>query len=291
MPYGYHSKILHVHLTAGKVEVEEPEETFYRKYMGGSAMGAYYLLKHTPSGADPLGPENTLSLMVGVVTGAPFSGQSRVTATAKSPETSLVGDSQAGGVWPAELKAAGFDGIVIHGRSERPVYLWVHDGEAELRDAAHLWGQFTADVEDTIREELDDERIQVLQCGPAAEKGVRFGALINMANRANGRTGMGTVMASKNLKAVAVRGRNRPELANPEAVKSLAKWGGDHLEESDVAGLGLPRTERAACLPETGPAVALREPKLSVVRRCTKPSLRNGIPASVAWSAASGWWR
>jgi len=239
MPYGYHSKILHVHLTAGKVEVEEPEETFYRKYMGGSAMGTYYLLKHTPSGADPLGPENTLSLMVGVVTGAPFSGQSRVTATAKSPETSLVGDSQAGGFWPAELKAAGFDGIVIHGRSERPVYLWVHDGEAELRDAAHLWGQFTADVEDTIREELDDERIQVLQCGPAAEKGVRFGALINMANRANGRTGMGTVMASKNLKAVAVRGRNRPELANPEAAKSLAKWGGDHLEESDVAGLGL----------------------------------------------------
>jgi len=239
MSYGYHGKILHIDLTAGQLEVEEPDDTFYRKYMGGSAMGVYYLLKHTPPGADPLGPENTLSLMTGVVTGAPISGQSRVTATAKSPVTGLAGDSQAGGFWPAELKAAGFDGIVIHGRAAQPLYLWVHDGEAELRDAGHLWGQFTADVEDAIREELGDRRVQVLQCGPAGEKGVRFGALINNANRANGRTGMGTVMASKNLKAVAVRGRQRPELADPEALKALAKWGVDHFEESDIYGLGL----------------------------------------------------
>ena len=239
MSYGYHGKILHVDLTAGTLEVEEPEETFYRKYMGGSAMGTYYLVKHTPPGADPLGPENTLSLMVGVVTGAPFPGQSRVTATAKSPVTGLAGDSQSGGFWPAELKAAGFDGIVIHGRAERPVYLWVHDGEAELRDAAHLWDHFTAGVEDSIREELDDQRIQVLQCGPAAVNGVRFGALISNANRANGRTGMGTVMAFKNLKAVVVRGRNRPELADPKGVKALAKWGADHFEESDIYGMGL----------------------------------------------------
>jgi len=247
MLYGYHGKILHVDLTAGKVEVEEPEEAFYRKYMGGSGMGAYYLLKHTPPGADPLGPENTLSLMVGPVTGAPISGQSRVAATAKSPVTGLVGDSQAGGFWPAELKAAGFDGIVIHGQAEHPVYLWVHDrgsvGDAcptaELRDAAYLWGRFTADVEDGIREELGDRRIQVIQCGPAAEQGVRFGALINGANRANGRTGMGTVMASKNLKAVAVRGHSRPDLADPEAVKAVAKWGVDNFEESDVYGMGL----------------------------------------------------
>ncbi|NLF03008.1 MAG: aldehyde ferredoxin oxidoreductase, partial [Anaerolineales bacterium] len=136
MAYGYHGRILHVDLTTGTLEVEQPDETFYRKYMGGSAMGTYYLLKHTPAGADPLGPENTLSLMISVITGAPFSGQSRVTATAKSPMSGLIGDSQAGGFWPAELKAAGFEGVVIHGRSERPVYLWIHNGEAELRDAA-----------------------------------------------------------------------------------------------------------------------------------------------------------
>jgi aldehyde:ferredoxin oxidoreductase len=237
MPYGYHGKILRVNLTREALEVEEPDERFYRRYVGGSAMGVYYLLKHTPPGADPLGPENTLSLMVSAITGAPISGQSRVAATAKSPLTGLVGESAAGGFWPAELKLAGFDGIVIHGRAERPVYLWVHDGEAELRDGAHLWGRFTADVEDAIREELGDRRIHVLQCGPAGEKGVRFAALVNNANRVNGRTGMGAVMASKNLKAVAVHGRNRPKLADPGAVKALARWGAEHLAQSGVAGL------------------------------------------------------
>ncbi len=242
MPYGYHGKILNVDLTTKKIEVEEPDETFYRKYLGGSAMGVYYLLKHTPAGADPLEPENTLSLMAGVVTGAPFSGQSRLAATAKSPVTGLVGDSQSGGFWPAELKGAGFDGIVIRGRAKSPVYLWLHDGEAELRDASQLWGRFTAEVEDAIRQELGDERVQILQCGPAAEQGVRYGALISHANRANGRTGMGTVMASKNLKAVAVRGRNRPELADPEAIRALAKWGADNFEDSDIYGMGLAGT-------------------------------------------------
>jgi aldehyde:ferredoxin oxidoreductase len=236
MTYGYTGKILHIDLTTEKLEVEEPGETFYRKYVGGSGMGAYYLFKHTPPGADPLGPENTLSLIVGPVTGALISGQSRMAATAQSPLSGLADESASGGFWPAELKFAGFDGIVIHGRASRPVYLWVHDGETELRDAAHLWGQFTADVEDVIREELGDRRIQIIQCGPAAEKGVRFGALIHNANRANGRGGMGTVMASKNLKAIAVRGHGRPELADPEALKALARWGVDHAGEGFVLG-------------------------------------------------------
>jgi aldehyde:ferredoxin oxidoreductase len=239
MPYGYSGRILHIDLTKGILQIEKPDDAFYRKYLGGSAMGAYYLLKKTPPGADPLGPENTLSLMTGVVTGVPVSGQSRVAATAKSPLTGLVGDSQGGGFWPAALKAALFDGIVIQGRAEVPAYLWIDDGEAELRDATHLWGRVTAEVEDAIRAELGDNAIHVLQCGPAAEKGVRFGALISNCNRANGRTGMGTVMASKNLKAVAVRGSKRPEVADPATVRALAKWGADSLEESDVEGLGL----------------------------------------------------
>ncbi len=239
MPYGYHGKILHVDLTAGKLNIEEPGAKFYRKYMGGSAMGAYSLLKHTPPGTAPLAPKNTLSLMASVVTGAPFSGQSRVTATAKSPITDLVGDSQGGGSWPAELKFAGFDGIVIRGKAEKPVYLWINNGEAELRDASHLWGKFTAEVEDVLFDELDDKRIQVLQCGPAGEKGVLFSAIINNANRANGRTGMGLVMASKNIKAVVVRGRNRPKLADPDGVKAVARWGAKNFEGSDVEGLGI----------------------------------------------------
>jgi aldehyde:ferredoxin oxidoreductase len=230
---------LHVDLTSGKLTVERPEEAFYRQYFGGSAMGLYYLLHKTPIGTEPLSPDNTLALMGSVLTGLPVSGQSRVTATARSPETDLVGDAQGGGFWPAELKYAGFDGVVFRGRSERPVYLWLHDGDAELREAAHLWGRFTADVEDSIRGDLGDQRIHVLQCGPAAERGVRFSALISLACRANGRTGMGLVMASKNLKAVAVRGRNKPVAADPGVIHELVRWGADNLASSDVAGLAL----------------------------------------------------
>ncbi len=236
MPLGYQGRILHVDLSTGEMTTEQPSEAFYRTYMGGSAMGAYYLLHHTPSGADPLGPDNTLSLMVGVMTGAPISGQSRVAAVAKSPVSGLADESAAGGFWPAEFKFTGFDGIVIRGVSPAPVYLWIHEGHAELRDASHLMGRFTADVEDNLREELGDARIQVLQCGPAAEKGVRYGALVNNANRVNGRGGMGTVMAAKNLKAVAVRGHRHPELADADELRALAKWGAQHVDDSGVAG-------------------------------------------------------
>jgi aldehyde:ferredoxin oxidoreductase len=239
MPYGYNGKILHVYLTEGRLDVEELGEDFYRKYLGGSALGMYYALNLIPAGADPLGPENVLILSLGVATGAAISGQSRVTATAKSPLTGAIGDAQAGGFWPAEAKGAGFDAYVIHGRAEKPVYLWVQDGEAELRDAAHLWGQVTGEAEAAIRQELGDDKIEVLQVGPAGEKGVRFACLINMRNRANGRTGMGAVMGAKNLKAIAVRGHQRPEVADRKALAALARWGAQNFESSDVYSMGL----------------------------------------------------
>lgn len=231
MPYGYHGRVLHVNLSTGGITVEEPDERFYRQYMGGSAMGLYYLLKNTPPGTDPLGPENTLALMVSPLTGVPISGQSRMTATTRSPLTNMVGDSQCGGFWPAEFKFTGFDGVIITGRAETPVYLWIHNGEAELRDARHLWGRDTHDVQTALEEELGDKRVEVLQCGVAGENGVRFAAMINMSNRANGRTGMGAVMGSKNLKAVVVRGKQRPTLADPDAVKALTRWGADRAPD------------------------------------------------------------
>ena len=231
MPYGYHGRVLHVNLTTGSITVEEPDERFYRRYMGGSAMGLYYLLKNTPPGTDPLGPENTLALMVSPLTGVPISGQSRMTATTRSPLNGMVGDSQCGGFWPAEFKFTGFDGVVIWGRAERPVYLWIHDGEAELRDARHLWGRSTNDVQTALEDELGDKRVEVLQCGPAGENGVLFAAMINMSNRANGRTGMGAVMGSKNLKAVVVRGKQRPALADKDAVMALTRWGAEHAPD------------------------------------------------------------
>ena len=237
MPHGYHGKILHVDLTKGKFQVEEPGEAFYRKYLGGSALAMHYLLKDMPTGADPLGPENILVIALSVVTGAGISGQSRLTAAAKSPLTGTVGDAQGGGFFPAELKFAGFDALVIKGKSPKPVYLWIKDGQYELKDASHLWGSITGEVELKIREELDDKKIEVLQIGPAGEIGVRFAGIISNSNRAAGRTGMGAVMGSKNLKAVAVRGKDRPSIADKSRLTTLAKWGTANLADSDIAGL------------------------------------------------------
>ena len=223
MPFGYNGKILHVDLTNGTLGIEEPPESFYRKYLGGQGMGMYYILKEMPAGADPLGPENVLAITLSVVTGAAVSGQSRVMANAKSPLTGAIGDAQGGGFWPAEAKWAGFDAFILRGKSERPVYLWVHDGEAELRDAEHLWGRVTGDAEAAIRDELGDPKIEVLQIGPSGEKLVPYACLISMANRANGRTGMGAVMGSKNLKGIAVRGKARPPIADPEALREVGR--------------------------------------------------------------------
>jgi aldehyde:ferredoxin oxidoreductase len=238
MPNGYAGKILHVDLSSGSTTVEEPSPDFYRKHMGGSAMNLYYLLQDMPANVDALAPENILALSVGVTTGVSISGQSRMTATAKSPLTGAIGDSQCGGFWPARLKFAGFDGIIIKGKAAKPVYLWIDDGKAELRDASHLWGKITGEAEAAIRDELGDEKIEVLQIGPAGEKMVRFAGLINMCSRANGRTGMGAVMGSKNLKAVAVRGNNKPQVADKEALQALTKWGAKTFPKAGVAGLG-----------------------------------------------------
>ncbi|MDP6332788.1 MAG: aldehyde ferredoxin oxidoreductase family protein [SAR324 cluster bacterium] len=238
MSYGYTGKILHVNLTTSEIKVEEPEEQFYRTYMGGSAMGMYYGLKETPAGAEALSPENVLALCTGVVTGTPISGQSRLTYVSKNTHNGCIGDAQGGGYFPAEMKFSGFDAVIIKGKSPKPVYLWMHHGEAELKDASHLWGMTTGDAEDKLKEELEDKRIEVLQIGPAGENMVRFAALISMSNRANGRTGMGAVMGSKNLKAVVVRGKQKPSIANPEKFKELQKLAKTNLEPTGMDDFG-----------------------------------------------------
>ncbi len=236
--YGYTGRILHVDLTNGKLEVETPPESFYRTYLGGSAMGMYYVLRDTPKGADPLSPENVLALMTSVTTGVPISGQSRINANAKSPLTGAIGDSQAGGFFPAELKFAGFDGVVLRGCSPKPVYLSILHGEAALHDASHLMGKITGEVDAILKQEVGDHKAEIMQCGIAAEQGVRFASLVNMSNRNNGRTGMGLVMASKNLKAIVVRGKQRVKVFDSKAVTALNKAGPKLMPENpDVEGL------------------------------------------------------
>ena len=238
MAYGYNGKILHVDLTHGTLEIEEPPESFYRKYMGGSAMGLYYILRDMPAGVDPLSPDNILTLMASVTTGAAISGQSRINANAKSPMGGAIGDSQSGGFFPAELKFAGFDGIVVKGRSEKPVYLSILFGEVALHDASHLVGKVTGEVDALLRDEVNEPKAEVLQYGPAAENGVRFSSLVSMANRNNGRTGMGLVMASKNLKAIVVRGKAKVQIADPKKLVELNRSGPKLLPENpDVDAL------------------------------------------------------
>jgi aldehyde:ferredoxin oxidoreductase len=183
-------------------------------------------------GADPVGPENILTLMTGVTTGAAISGQSRINANAKSPISGGIGDSQSGGFFPAELKFAGFDGIVIKGKSPKPVYLAIIDGNYELRDAAHLMGKKSGEVDDIIHAEVDP-KAEILQHGIGAENGVLFSSLVSMSNRHNGRTGMGLVMASKNLKAVVVRGRKKVEVADQKSLVALNRTGPKAIPEND----------------------------------------------------------
>ncbi len=237
MPYGYHNKILRVNLSTRETSVEEPGERFFRTYFGGWGLIAFYLLRDMPRGSDPLGADNLLVFAPGVVTGAPAGGSGRSAVGARSPLTGGFGAAEVGGFWGTELKRAGWDGIVITGRSERPVYLYIRDDHVELRDAAHLWGKETAEVEGILKEESGDDRIRVAQCGLAGERLVRYACVISDINRAAGRTGMGAVMGAKGLKAVAVRGSAQPEIADQEKVRRVATWLRDHFRETWALGL------------------------------------------------------
>ncbi|MBI4672871.1 MAG: aldehyde ferredoxin oxidoreductase family protein [Chloroflexi bacterium] len=241
MPYGYNGKILHVNLSKRVWDTEEPGDAFYRQYGGGSALGLYHILREMPPHIDAFSPENMLTFSLSPLTGAPVSGQSRMMANAKSPLTDAIGDSQCGGYFPAEMKFAGYDAIIFRGRAPHPVYLYIRDGHVELRDASHLWGKTTHAVEQILKQELGDKEIEIAQCGPAGEKLVRFAAIINMASRANGRTGLGAVMGSKNLKAVVVRGAKGAKSipwADPQAIIELTKLGPKIMpDNADMAGL------------------------------------------------------
>ena len=224
MEKSFTGKILRVNLSKAKISSENLEETFYRRYFGGRGLIAYYLLKELKPRIDPLGPENKLIFACGPVTGAPVSGSGRNSVGAKSPLTGAYGEAEAGGFWGAELKQAGFDAIIIEGKASNPVYLWIKDQKVKLRDASRLWGLEIKKSQETIRSELGDNRVKVAQIGPGGEKLVRYASVVNDLNHVAGRCGMGAVMGSKNLKAVAVKGSNRVPVRKPKRLGKLAKW-------------------------------------------------------------------
>ncbi len=199
MAYGYTGKMLRIDLTNRKIETETHPDDFYRTYLGGRGMVGYYMLKELPRGVEPSSPENVLVFANGPLTGAAVSGQGRNGVGAKSPLTGGFGNAEGGGYWGAELKRAGYDGIIVTGRSERPVYLWIHDGQAEFRSAAHLWGKTSGQTEEAIRDELGDRGIRTALIGPAGENLVRYAAIVNDRSHFVGRNGLGAVMGSKRL--------------------------------------------------------------------------------------------
>ncbi|MGE5673146.1 MAG: aldehyde ferredoxin oxidoreductase family protein [Mycobacterium leprae] len=221
---GYNGKILRVNLSTGSISLETPDDRFYRTYVGGHGFISYFLFKEVPAHCDPLGPENKLIFATGPLTGLPMAGSGRHAIGAKSPLTGGYGGGEAGGFWGAEFKRAGFDALIVEGVAARPVYLWINDGQVEIRDAGHLWGLETKEAEAAVRAELADERIRFAQIGPAGEKLARIAGICNDLKEFVGRGGLGAVMGAKRLKGVAVRGTQMPEVANAKAILALNKW-------------------------------------------------------------------
>ncbi|MCO6453215.1 MAG: aldehyde ferredoxin oxidoreductase family protein [Caldilineales bacterium] len=227
---GTWGKILHIDLGSGEKWIENPPDEIYLKLLGGRALAAYLLLRDLPPGTDALSPDNLLIFAPGVLQGTNLPGSGRHGVAAKSPLTGTIASSEVGGWWGHEFKRAGFDALVVHGRAEAPVYLWIKNGEIEIRDAAHIWGMDTADVEQVIRAELDD-KMSIAQIGAAGENQVLYAAVMHDINRAAGRGGLGAVMGSKNLKAIAARGTMRLPVAERKRINAVAKWLGDNYQE------------------------------------------------------------
>jgi len=221
---GYAGRILHVDLTTGKIETQPLKEETAKKYIGGIGLGMYLYLENSKPGVDPFSPENPLIVTTGPLAGTmvPTGGNGHAFVS-KSPQTFGVGEAKAHGHWGTALKRAGYDGIIFTGKAEKPVYLWIDDDTVQLMDAKHLSGKSPQETEDAIRNELKDFYIRVACIGVAGEKLVRIACIINDKTRACGRTGLGAVMGSKNLKAIAVRGSKDIPVANKDRFLELVK--------------------------------------------------------------------
>jgi aldehyde:ferredoxin oxidoreductase len=220
--FGNKGKILRVNLSDSRIDEESPDEKVYRKFIGGTGLATKYLLDEVGKGAEPLGSQNRLIFMSGPLAGTIAPSGGRYEICARSPLTGIFGRSNSGGFWGPELKRAGYDGIIVEGVSSHPVYLLIVDGKAEIRDAADLWGKGVWETTASIQTEYGDD-IQVACIGIAGENLIKYACVINNNHRAAGRCGMGAVMGSKRLKAVAIKGTSEVKVANREVFEKITK--------------------------------------------------------------------
>jgi aldehyde:ferredoxin oxidoreductase len=239
MNNAWQGKLLRVDLTAGNCVIEALNEEWAQDYIGGRGLGSKYFTEEVSPEVDPMSPENKLIMATGPLTGTYGAANGRYMVITKSPLTGTIACSNAGGYFPSELKFAGFDMIIFEGKSDHPVYLQIRDGKAELVGAVHLWGKSTNETEDMILGEFHGDA-KVACIGPAGEIGVHFACVVNDKHRAAGRSGVGMVMGSKNLKAVAVRGTGGVQVADPKAYREAAIDSYAVLKENPVTSEGLP---------------------------------------------------
>ena len=231
--FGCHGKILRVNLAHARANAEDIPQALFDQFLGGAGLATHYLYHEVPRGTEPLSPENELIAMTGPLTATIAPSTGRFTWVFKSPLTNIWAQSNAGGFWGVDFKSTGFDGVIFQGASQRPVYLVIDDGKAELRDAGHLWGKNVFEVTERIKEELG-EKFNVASIGVAGENQVRYASIMNDLHRAAGRCGGGAVMGSKHLKAIAVKGRHPVKLADKGSFDAVAKKQFELLDQSMV---------------------------------------------------------
>ena len=233
MFHGYTGKILRVDLSSGKIWIEKPDELFYRTYWGGGCLGAYYLLKELPPKTDVFGPDNLLIFATSILTGAPVPGLARHSVMAKSPLTEGIGESQAEGFWGVELKKAGFDALIVKGKADHPVYIWINNGKVQIRDASHIWGKTTGEAYRIIKKETSPG-VRIALIGPAGENLTRYASIVNDLIYPNFRMGLGAVMGSKKLKAIAVTGEGKIRISDADTLEKISDDYRKHFIEDSV---------------------------------------------------------
>jgi aldehyde:ferredoxin oxidoreductase len=218
---GFMEQVARINLSDGSIKIFKLDDDFARAYVGGSGFGVRFLYDEVPAETDPLSINNKLYFFTGPLVGTPAPSSGRFMVISKSPLTGMYGEANCGGTWGPMLKAAGFDGVICEGKAEKPTYIWINEGQIELKSAAHLWGKDAIEAEELLKKELNDPKACVAGIGQAGEQMSKMAAIMNDGGRAAGRCGLGAVMGSKNLKAIVCKGTQKVPIAHPDDIRDI----------------------------------------------------------------------